>query len=202
MKKSIVIFILFVSSVFLISTALADMNDPPDADASGTSAMTGHHGSKMGKGHKMEKGPDLFRGIGGITLEELMKLNLTDAQKKDVANILAAHKETYRKNVDRMTDAQKVFFDTIHSKDIPDESAVRNAHKKMSAIMEELIVEKIQIMSAMKQVLTADQFDRLRTNDRGGADDQRHVRNKARKRLKGHREMMDTWITTYADTGN
>lgn len=195
MKRILPVALIMLMIFALTGAATAEMPYGNDDEDSGY--CRGMHHKKF----SMHHGPGQFKGIGGITLKKLMQLDLSDAQKKNVANILAAYRDDSRKMADQLMDARKAFFDTLHSGKTDDESAVRHSFKQMSAVMENLVVQKTKIMAELKPVLTKDQLKDLMAHPMHKSD-WKDKRKEMKKRLDVHRAMMDTWINTYADVAN
>ncbi|MBC2716189.1 MAG: hypothetical protein HF978_12850 [Desulfobacteraceae bacterium] len=203
MKKTISISLIMLLTFILIGTTPAET--PLGVDDEAPKYSNGHCQGMRHKGSGMSNGPEHFtghlKGIGGITLKKLMHMDLSDGQKKDVANILAAYRDDSRKMADQLMEAKKAFFETISSKKAYDESAVRQSFKQMSAIMENLVVLKTKIMSELKPVLSKDQLKNLMAHHPKKSDKMDKMK-QMKKQRNVNRAMMDTWINTYADTPN
>jgi Spy/CpxP family protein refolding chaperone len=197
-KQYVPISIILALTLIVISTAAAEMpfgTDDQTSEYSNGQCPGMHH-----KGTGMMDGPGLAKGIGGITLKKIMRLDLSDAQKKEVANILLTYRDDSRKLSEQLVKAKKAFFETVSSKKAGDESVVRRAFQQMSATMEDLVVQKTKIMSDLKPVLNNDQFKELNEHHQKKSDKKKS--NKKEKFKKQHdvqQAMMDTWIKTYAD---
>ncbi len=203
MKKNLSITLIMLLTFILIGVASAETPLASDDDSpkySNEHCQGMHH-----KGSAMMGGPGQpnghMKGIGGITLKMLMRMDLSDSQKKEVANILAAYRDDSRKMTDQLMEAKKTFFDTISSKKASNESAVRQSFKQMSAIMENLVVQKTKIMAELEPVLSEDQLKDLMAHHRQKSD-KMGKKKKMKKKLDVNRDMMDTWINTYADAPN
>lgn len=144
-------------------------------------------------------GPGLGKGIGGITLKKLMRMDLSDAQKKKVANILAANRDDSRKMADQLAQEQQAFIEMMQSEKPHDEAAIRQSFKQMSATMENLVVQKIKIMEELKPVLEKDQLKKLTAHGMKQSDKKDKIKQMTKHRDE-KRAMLDTWISTYADT--
>jgi len=142
--------------------------------------------------------PGMDNGIAGIRLKQIMSMDLTDAQKTKVANVLAAHQEESRRLADSLADARQSFFDILHSEKAGDEAAVRKAFGQMSEIMENQVVLKTKITAELKPVLSKDQLMDLMDHPSKKSGDQKPMQH-MKKQGDVHREMMDTWIRTYAN---
>ncbi|MBF0509066.1 MAG: Spy/CpxP family protein refolding chaperone [Deltaproteobacteria bacterium] len=100
-----------------------------------------------------------FGHSGGI-LNLLTQLNLTDAQKQAVATILKSNQtqsQTLRANL-------KTAFQNLHTViNTPNatEAAVRAAYKLVAAAGEDMVVNRVNVMTQIKAVLTPDQLAQL-----------------------------------------
>jgi Spy/CpxP family protein refolding chaperone len=192
MKKNLSISLMIFLTFILIGVASAETPSAMDDDSPEYSS--GHCQGMRHKGPGILGDPENMNGIGGITLKKLMRMDLSDDQKKEAANILAAHRDDSRKMADQLMEAQKAFSDTISSDKASDESTVRQAFRQMSALMENLVVQKTKIMVELKPILSQDQLKDLMTHHQQKSDKMGN-----NKKMDAHRDMMDTWINTYAD---
>ncbi len=145
------------------------------------------HGQSFGAGHhhRGEGGP----GMDGQFLKAIHRLQLTEAQKHDIAVILKQHREQSRTLLQQMFDARKKLFETV-SADTFDENAVRQAARQVAGNEEEMAVLRAEISSEIKKVLTPEQLDKL---TRMKADFSQRVKERVDRRLS----IMDRWIDTY-----
>jgi len=202
MKKTISIYLMMMLTFILIGTTAAET--PLAMDDEVPKYSNEHCQSMCHKGPAMMGGPDHpnghIKGIAGITLKKLIRMDLSDVQKKEVANILAAYRDDSRKMDDQLMAAKKAFSDTVSPKKTSDESAIRQSFKQMSAIMENLVVQKTKIMAELKPILNKDQLKDLMAHHRQKSDKKSKMK-QMKKRRNVNRAMMDTWINTYADSG-
>ncbi len=196
MKQIKYISIIMLMVFSLISTAAAEKSCKTGE------YMSGHSQGACHKGHGMMDGPGLMnrpmKGIGGITLKQLIHMDLSDTQKKEVANILLTYRDDNRNMTDQLMKAKKAFFETISAKNGGDESAVRQSFKQMSAIMEDLVVQKTKIMADLKPTLSKEQLKEIAAHQPGKSDKKDKFK-KMKEHRDVHQDMMDTWINTYAD---
>jgi Spy/CpxP family protein refolding chaperone len=194
MKQIKYISIIMLMVISLISTAAAEKSCETGE------YMSGHSQGARHKGHGMMDGPGLMnrpmKGIGGITLKQLMHMDLSDTQKKGVANILLTYRDDNRNMTDQLMKAKKAFFETVSAKNGSDESAVRQSFKQMSAIMEDLVVQKTKIMADLKPILSKEQLKEIAAH-KSGKSDKKDKSKKMKKHHDVHQDMMDTWINTY-----
>lgn len=200
MKKTLSISLMMLLTFILIGVAAAET--PLATDDEAPKYSTKHCRGMRHNGPAMMDGPGHpnghIKGIGGITLKTVMRMDLSDAQKKEVANILATHREDSRRMADQLMAAKKAFSDTVSSKKTSDESAVRQSFKQMSAIMENQVVQKTKIMAELKPILSKDQLKNLMAHHRQKSDKKTKMK-RMKKQRNVNRAMMDTWINTYAD---
>lgn len=144
--------------------------------APGIASARGHHG--QGRGEHF--GP----------LQMLKKLDLTDAQKRDVAAILKAHREQVKKLAVQTADAREKLFAVVGSRDY-NEAAIRQAAQELSKLHEEMIVLRAQMIHKIRGVLTADQqakLDAMRAKFHG----------RMHKHMDRRFERLDKWIDKYS----
>lgn len=139
--------------------------------------------------------PEILPGAAGLTPREaigrtIVRLNLSDAQKREVAKVLASHKEAARTAFERVRAAARA-FDTVVASDAADEAAVRQAFRALAAAGEEAVVVKGRIMAEVRQKLTPEQLRIFRE----GRD---VVAEKVRERVETARSLMQEWIDAHA----
>lgn len=191
-KKIFAVSLVLILSMVLVGAAGAQKECPMNKKAGG-------HCRGMGPdGPGSMACPGMGNGIGGIGLKQIMSMDLTDAQKTKVANLLAAHRAESRQLADSLTEARQRFFDILDSKKAGDETTVRQAFRQMSEIMEDQVVLKTKLMAELKPVLSKDQLRDLTDFSPKNSKDQKSMKQMKNKQ-DVHRAMMDTWIATYAD---
>ncbi len=206
MKKHLTLIMLLTVVVAFAATAFAQKRPMKDTQGkcqydqaeSGLSDDAGYQGD-IKKGMKCGMG-----GMGGISLSQLSQLELSDAQKTAVANILAERRDNARALADQLQDAKKAFYSTLDSDPLPDEAALRAAHQGLAGAREAQIMDKLELMSALKTILTEDQFAALKAaNGRHPHKNMKGMKHgdkmKMKKATGQHREMMDLWIDKYSD---
>lgn len=120
----------------------------------------------------------------------LKKLNLTDAQKHDVAVILKENRDQVRNLATQMAGSREKIFSLVGGADY-NEAALRQAAQDVSKLHEEMIVLRAQIAQKIRGVLTADQLaklDAMRARFGG----------KMEKRMDRGFDRMDQWIDKYS----
>ncbi len=141
-----------------------------------------------------EKGePGHHKGAGGEFMGPkgfFKDLNLTKAQKHDIAIILKDHRQDMKENMANMRTARKNLFAAVHSPEY-NEQAVRDAAREVSRWEENMAVQRAQVHSQIQKVLTPEQKTKLAAKfaDFGGKFEQR-----SQKRL----DRMDKWIEKHA----
>lgn len=121
-----------------------------------------------------------------MVLRTLMKLDLTQDQKHQIAGILKAERSKIKEQVAVVISARKTLFETTHS-EVFDEAAVRSAAKAAANAEEELAVSRARVVSELKAVLTAEQKAVLQ--------DTRLAREKKiKQRIEKAESRIDHWI--------
>jgi Spy/CpxP family protein refolding chaperone len=119
----------------------------------------------MGRGHWGRP------GIAG--LKTFLNLNLTDAQKSKLLNILDKY-QTERKNVVRDSfEARRNLIEALHSEPF-NEVNVRAAFERLSSIKEDSFILRVRMRSEMKTVLTSDQIALLQKRHKENFEGIRH----------------------------
>ncbi len=139
--------------------------------------------------------PEMLPGAAGLTPREaiartIIRLDLTDAQKREVALVLRGHKDAARAAFERVRDAVRA-FDTVVTSDTADEAAVRQAFRVLAAAGEEAVVVKGRIMAEIGRKLTPEQRRMLH-------DGRDVVAETVRVRVETARSLLEEWINTHA----
>ncbi|MBF0320640.1 MAG: periplasmic heavy metal sensor [Nitrospirae bacterium] len=127
-------------------------------------------------------------GIEAPFLKFFLKLNLSSAQKQQVASILKSYRQTVGSSVAAVVEAKKNLCDAVHSATY-DENKVRAAAKNAASAQEELAVVRAQLAAQLQGVLSADQLAAV-TQFR--ADMYSHIKDK----LAGIHSIIDLWIAS------
>lgn len=123
---------------------------------------------------------------GFFGLRTLMQLDLTDTQKAEVSTIINKYREE-RKNMSlQLPEAKEQLGSAIHAENFSEEN-VRQAHRNVSSIMENLVVLRAKFMAELKPVLTSDQLKVLKEKRAEASE-----KMKERRQLK--QTMMDAWL--------
>lgn len=96
-------------------------------------------------------------GRGLFALRTLIQLDLTDDQKTKISNILNTYQKKTQNMKLKLAEAREQLHSAIHAENLNEEN-VRQAHRNLSAIMEEVVVLRAKMMAELKPVLTADQL--------------------------------------------
>ncbi|MBF0497561.1 MAG: Spy/CpxP family protein refolding chaperone [Deltaproteobacteria bacterium] len=125
-------------------------------------------------------------GILGL----LTQLNLTDAQKQTIATILKSNQnqsQTLRANLKTAKQNLRTAINTPNAT----EAAIRTAYKPVAAAVEELIVNRAQVMAQVKKVLTPDQLTQLAQIKQDRLAKKQH-------HPKTGKSLTDEWIDKYS----
>jgi Spy/CpxP family protein refolding chaperone len=137
-------------------------------------------------------GPHDGRGPGGHhgpMLQRLLeRLDLSDAQKESVHNLIGKHHEETQGLIDDVRIARRALGDTIHAETF-DEAAIRQAAADVATIEAELSVNRGLFFQQVQQILTPEQREQLRQT----LQDWHAMRDEMRSERRGWR---------YRDTGD
>lgn len=116
-------------------------------------AWAGHFGGHHGHGGG-------FHGKGGgpMGFRFLDALNLTDAQRSQIKDILSNHKDTIKTNFDKLATARQSMAQIMHSENL-DENALRQAFQSVADIRMEMVVLRAKIIQEIRPILTAEQIE-------------------------------------------
>ena len=117
-------------------------------------------------------------GLGMLIKE----LDLTDTQKKSIAEVLTKYRDTMKAMADQRTTAHEELRDAIIA-DPMIETDVRQASQELASVMEEMNVLKAQVASEIRPLLTAEQIEQVKTK-----------RSERQARMEERREEMSTRI--------
>jgi len=128
---------------------------------------------------------------GAGLLKTLVELELTDAQKQDIAEILRSRQEIVRADVQEVVEARTKLFQEIHADEL-DEAKIRLAYSNVAKAGEELAVERAKLVHEIRPVLTSEQqksLDELR--DR--------MVERIPERIERAASAVDRWIEKHTD---
>lgn len=130
-------------------------------------------------------------GPGPGPLRALMELDLSDAQKTQIAERMAAseaERETARQTHEEVRDILASVFEA----EVFNEENVRTTFRQASALMEEVIVIRVRIGNQIRAVLTDEQRQLM--------DEQREKGMEGMKRHAGFYEtLLNTWLQTTSE---
>jgi Spy/CpxP family protein refolding chaperone len=136
--------------------------------------------------HFGQKHPRFGMEKGFFGLRTLVQLDLSDAQKTKVSNIINKYRDE-RKNIQlQLSEAKKQLWSAIHAENFS-EKKLRQAHRQVSPIREELAVLRARFMAELKPVLTPDQLKMLK-------EKRAKFSGKMKERRQFRQKMMDTWL--------
>lgn len=127
-----------------------------------------------------------FGKHGGMFKQILTRLDLSDSQERDIANVLKQHREQMQNVRSQMIEARKAQFAAMTANPI-NEEAVRQAAAKAAEIEMQLAVSHARVFDEIRQLLTPEQ----QTNLQRLAEEFSSRRHMGFK-LKG--KMLDRWI--------
>lgn len=122
--------------------------------------------------------------------DAMIKLDLSDQQKTEIANILKSSRSEVKPKVDQMFKAKKNLSETIRQENF-DEAAVRSAHKDLAKVQEDLAVLRAITSNKVMKVLKPEQKQTLNTM-------REKFRGKAKHKIAGFRKFFNHWIDKHA----
>ena len=149
------------------------------------SVIAGVHGV-----HALGHGGSRGGGFGGLKM--LMQLDLSDAQKARIRDMLPAYRTAKDARQDSLRAMRQQMRSLVEAERF-DEDAVRRAFREMAPLMEDMAVLKAQFMHDLKAMLTAEQIARVKAKHarrENRRDEDRRVRD----------SMLDTWLSTPAES--
>ncbi|MDM8551003.1 Spy/CpxP family protein refolding chaperone [Desulfobacterales bacterium HSG2] len=128
-------------------------------------------------------------GPGGFGMGRgLMELDLSDAQKTEVADIIKKYRDQTENAVDSLMAAKKNLDTVIHVEEF-NEADVRQTFQTIASAQEELVVLMAKIFSEIRPVLTPEQIASLEERRAGRAE-------RMKEWIKFRRSMFDRWLGT------
>lgn len=127
-------------------------------------------------GSGMERGGRHGKNRGPMGFHFLKRLDLTQEQRAQVRDIISAHREEMRSHADALAAARETLMETMEAESL-DESAVREAHRALAGVKEEMAVLRARMFHEIKGILTPEQNARLV-----------QMRAEKRERMKARRE--------------
>ncbi len=146
-------------------------------------AGTAFAGRGQGKGCGMgEHASGLRHGF----IKALIHLDLTAAQKHDIALVLKSSREDNKSGIEAMRQAMDGLRDAT-GKEVFDEAGVRQAYQAVAASGEEIALQKARITAEVKSLLTPEQLETL-------AEHKSKIGRHMKARRKHGPKMLDEWI--------
>jgi periplasmic protein CpxP/Spy len=135
-------------------------------------------------------GPGGGGGHGERMLNVLLGLNLSDAQKHDIAVIMKTNRDEFKAVMGQMRDARRDVFDRINAEPL-NEDAIRQAVRQLATVGEQAAVLRGRVFSEIKGVLTPEQRTALA---------EKRTRFEAKFEGGKHRgdSLLDDWINKYS----
>ncbi|MCE5333897.1 MAG: Spy/CpxP family protein refolding chaperone [Desulfobacteraceae bacterium] len=171
-KRSTLVVWIFCALLAAMPGLWAITSSPVLAGDSG-----GNHHVKGGHGH-----PGMGMALKG--------LNLTEAQKKDIATILRTKRDEAKGIADEMVAARKNLFTLVGAADY-NESAVRQAAHEISRLHEEMLVLRAGAVHQVQGLLTPEQKQKWDVKRARFADNMQD-------RMDDRFEHLDEWINAHS----
>lgn len=124
-------------------------------------------------------------------MAELRKLNLTDAQKQEIASILKDKRDEAKTLATQMADARKNLFTVMSSPEYND-AAVQQAAQQIAQVHEQMIVLRAQIFHQVQGILTPEQQTKL-------AAMRARFGEKMQDRIEHRFDRLDKWIDAHSN---
>lgn len=131
----------------------------------------------------------MMGGACGISLRQLMRLSLTDAQRAEVTVVMEKHDGDRQALMDRLAAARQACADDRQMDATFDEDAIRRAHQRISAVKEDMAVLRARILADLKPILTEEQFKSLSCAPSGPKGKSKPFKG----RMRPGCPMMDAW---------
>ena len=127
-----------------------------------------------------------FGKHGGMFKQILTRLDLSDSQEHDIANVLKPHREQMQGLRSQMVEARKAQFAAVTANPFS-EDAVREAAAKAADLEVQLAVNRAKVFDEIRRLLTAEQQTTLqKIADEFASRMQQHIEHKG--------WMLDRWI--------
>jgi protein CpxP len=137
----------------------------------------GQHGFGMGHGF-----------MGFKILEEL---NLSDAQKAGISEIILKYRDERRQHIDKLIEARKNLSDTVLAETF-NEADVRQAFGEAAALQEEAAVIRAKIFSEIRPLLTPEQLALI-------SQRKAELFEKIKDRMAFGQSVFDAWLESYSE---
>jgi protein CpxP len=150
----------------------------------------GNHGKGGGKmAHSEFHGKGFGGGFMGFRI--LMSLDLTDAQKSSVANVIVKYRDEMKANKEKLVEAREKLTEAILAEEF-NETAIRQAAQELAPLKEEMAVLRAKIASEIRPILTPDQIALF---------EERRAEKKERmkERIEAGCSRLDAWLESQTD---
>ncbi len=129
---------------------------------------------------------DMGKGFMG----PFRNLDLTDAQKKTVAEVLVKYRDVMRTALDYLMTARQNLSAAVHADPMVEED-VRAASRDVASIQEELSVLKAKASAEILPLLASEQVEQLRQNK---IDRQERMAERMDKMSEWFDKMLEEWL--------
>ena len=133
-------------------------------------------------------------GFGDNIAKIILKLDLTDAQKREIATILKDHRPGAKEKGKALCEAMKQLHDISYT-DGANETAVKQAYAAVATAGEAMALKKAMVTSQLKKVLTPEQLKKLDLEREAMIA---KVKEKIEGKFEEHRGKLDEWIDKHA----
>lgn len=140
----------------------------------------------------------MMGGACGISLRQLTRLSLTDAQKAEVSAVLEKYRSDQQTLMDRLAATRQACAEERQMDATFDEDAIRRAHQRISAVKEDVAVLRGKILADLKPILTEEQFTSLSCSPFGSKGKPKPFKG----RMRSGCPMMDAWQDRLPAEGN
>ena len=130
-------------------------------------------------------------GPGMSSFKALMDLDLTEAQKGQISDILNKYQAQQEDAWEKMQEVRDIMEPVLTASEF-NEANIRQACEQVSPTIQNVVVLKAKIMNEIRGVLTAEQIKVL--------EEKRSERNdKMKKRKKFGKQFLNTWLQMPAE---
>jgi Spy/CpxP family protein refolding chaperone len=178
MKNVQTLMITLVVCLALAATAYAGnmrKMGPHDQFYKSRTDRSGYHGCGM------------MGGACGISLRQLLRLDMTDAQRAEAIAVMETYRSDRMALTEQLVAARAACAETMRLDAAFDEEAIRQSHRAVAAVMEELAVLRGKMTADIQPILTSDQIEALAT----GAVESKGKAGPSRERMRLYCPMID-----------
>lgn len=144
------------------------------AIAEGFDRMGSRHWERSGVAEGFDRiGPRHWERPGIAALKTFLKLDLTDAQRSQLLNIIDTYQAERRRNAHNFFEARRNLAKAMHSKPF-DEASYRKAFEQVSSLEENAFILRAKMISEMKGVLKPEQLSLLQKYRWGNFERMKH----------------------------